>query len=160
MYSSIQSLFLPPFAPRWLAVSKRYYDGSDSSGKSHASRGLPTYLAPASNHSILKHPMMPGTTGLVRGRPAALFLLIDGEQPIVEDFAMIPLARHIIWPKQVHFITDWLFIFSCFPPHLAVTQFLSITDRPNPAREGLPPSCWCAVAGARYRSSGPFWLSL
>ena len=43
-------------------------------------------------------------------------------------FAVPKQARRIIPPNQVRIPTDWSFISSCSPPHLAVTQLLLISE--------------------------------
>ena len=37
-------------------------------------------------------------------------------------------ARRNTLPNQVRYPTDWLFTSSCSPPHLTVTQLLSVTE--------------------------------
>src|SRR5258708_7196003 len=49
---------------------------------------------------------------------------------------------------------DWQFISGCLPPRLSTAQFPSITDSQCSVRWGLPPHCWCALAGARRDDSG------
>lgn len=79
---------------------------------------------------------------------AHIFILIHDESPTLEDFTIHSQVRHVIWPNQVHFITDWLFIFSCSPPRLTATQLLSITGKQHLATEGLAPSRCYAFLGA------------
>jgi hypothetical protein len=53
-------------------------------------------------------------------------------------------------PRQTEFtcVTDWSISFSCSPPHLAVTQFLSDTGFKTKPRGGLPPPRFVAPRGA------------
>jgi len=44
--------------------------------------------------------------------------------------------------------TDRFFTSCCSPPHLSVTQLLSVTHLSASVREGLPPSCSIALEGA------------
>src|SRR5882762_3834238 len=47
--------------------------------------------------------------------------------------------------------TDYLFTSSCSPPHLAVTQLLSVSGVSS-TREGLSPSCAPSLPSARART--------
>ena len=131
------SIFLPALGSTGITPLHCYYGGSDFPASDHLCKDLPSYFVTPSNHSVLNHPMTSSQVGVGIAPLAHIFILIHGESPTLEDFTIRSQVRHVIEPNQVHFITDWLFIFSCSPPRLLATQLLSINGKQHLATEGL-----------------------
>ena len=134
---------------------RRYYERSDSyvSGSSAQPRmntvwphiGLPSSRTHPSC-PFRRHPPDVPTSSLSHATPQR-----DARTGSpVSDFVSPPQTRQGIRPYRVRHPTDWALPADCSPPRLAATQLPLGTGRRAFAWEGFPPSCVCALEGARW----------
>ena len=84
--------------------------------------GLSAYSALPSKYPVLNHVMRPNVaTPVTDARSVKVKKKLSG-------FAVDPLARHYIPPKQVCYPTGYSFASSCSPPRFTATQLLSATS--------------------------------
>ena len=126
--------FLPRLRSTPIKVFHRYYGGSDScaavlrSDARHERRPFPRrppcFSQTTSSHSAANHPMT--HHGRFDTLPLNAATMARHAPP---GFAFHSQARRVIWPNRVRHTADCEFSSRCSPPHIAVTQLRSDTDR-------------------------------
>ena len=142
LFKRYTSTFLPPFPIQRFCSSLfyrgfshlRYYEGSVSCRVLH---GLLIFFGtPNPSNSPITHSRSPCLSRInfrpFRPQPLDVptcrFSCHFNASDDFLGFAVPKQARRIIPPNQVRIPTDWSFISSCSPPHLAVTQLLLISE--------------------------------
>jgi hypothetical protein len=144
--SNCELIFLtvPPSYPPWLHGRyplHRYYGGSDSClAPSCTKTGILDYQTRTSRHPVSNHPMRPIPGYASCSRSAWPPIRFVGYRRFfglrasiaVSSVAYRPYRVCMTAPSRADQSTGCLFTSSCSPPHLAVTQLLSVFWREAP----------------------------